>query len=34
VLRKVEPAARKYIEAVRGPMAGLELSDRRGEGTR
>jgi NADH-quinone oxidoreductase subunit M len=34
VLRKVEPAARKYIEAVRGPMAGLELSDRRGEGAR
>ena len=28
VLAKVEPAARRYIEAVRGPSAGLELSDR------
>jgi NADH-quinone oxidoreductase subunit M len=28
VLRRIEPAARHYIEIVRGPMAALEMSQR------
>ena len=28
VLQRIEPAARRYIETVRGPMAALEMSQR------
>jgi NADH:ubiquinone oxidoreductase subunit 4 (subunit M) len=28
VLQRIEPAARRYIETVRGPMAALDMSQR------
>jgi NADH-quinone oxidoreductase subunit M len=34
VLRRIEPAARHYIEVVRGPVAALDLSQQGGGGSR